>query len=140
MRVRRSLWVLLASLAVPSTSTAGGTIGLDEIDPLLRQRPALRRFLMSSLEFESTAMAAVRLGSHFEHLGGARIGPCLLQGRPRGSKNGEPLEVVLCTQPRFLDAAGEVAAEETKATRVEEKLMEVVLREAHSKPAIPSCP
>jgi hypothetical protein len=132
--------VLLACLVFPSSSTAGGTVGLAEIEPLLRQRPALRDFLTSSLELDNTVMAAVRLGSHFEHLGGARVGPYLLQGKPKGSKKGEPLEVVLCTQSRFLDAAGKVAADETKAARVDEQLTVVMLRETHSVPAIPGCP
>jgi hypothetical protein len=95
---------------------------------------------MSSLQLESTVMAAVRLGPHFERLGGARVGPYLVEGRAKGSKDGEPLEIVLCTHVQFLDAEGKVAAEETEATRVEEQLTVVMLREAHSKPAIPSCP
>jgi hypothetical protein len=138
--MRMDLCVLLAGLVVPGASRAGGTVGLDEVDRLLRQRPSLRSFLMSSLQLESTVMAALRLGPHFEHLGGARVGPYLLEGRPKGSKDGEPLEVVLYTQVQFLDAEGKVAAEETEATRVEERLTVVMLREAHSKPTIPSCP
>jgi Ran GTPase-activating protein (RanGAP) involved in mRNA processing and transport len=138
--MRIDLWVLLTCMLVPCVSTAGGTVGLADVEALLRQRPALRHFLMSSLELENTVMAAVRLGPHFEHLGGARIGPYLLQGKPKGSKNGEPLEVVLCTQSRFLDGAGKPAADETKAAGVEEQLTVVMLREAHSRPAIPSCP
>jgi hypothetical protein len=140
VRMRMDLWIPLAALALPTTSSAGGTVGLDEVDRLLRQRPSLRSFLTSSLELESTVMAAVRLGPTFEHLGGARLGPYLLEGRPKGSKDTEPLEVVLCTLVRFVDAEGKVAAEETAATRVEEQLTVVMLREAHSKPAAPSCP
>ena len=139
-RMRMDLWVLLAGLVMPSASRAGGTVGLDEVDRLLRQRPNLRSFLMSSLQLENTVMAAVRLGPHFEHLGGARVGPYLVEGRAKGSKDGEPLEIVLCTHVQFLDAEGKVAAEETEATHVEEQLTVVMLREAHSKPALPSCP
>jgi len=140
VRVRMDLWVLLTSFMVPRPTSAGGTVGLDEVDRLLRQQPSLRSFLMSSLELESTVMAAVRLGPQFQHLGGARAGPYLIQGRPKGSKDGEPLEVVLCTHVRFLDAEGKVPADETEATRVEERLTVVMLREAHSKAAFPSCP
>lgn len=106
MRMRMDLWVLLVSLAIPTAPMAGGTVGFGDIDPLLRRRPALRDFLLSSFEFQSTVMAAARLGPHFEHLGGARVGPYLLQGKPKGSKDAEPLEVVLCTHFRFLDAEG----------------------------------
>jgi Ran GTPase-activating protein (RanGAP) involved in mRNA processing and transport len=140
VRMRMDLWMLLVSLAIPTASMAGGTVGFGDIDPLLRRRPALRDFLLSSLELQSTVMAAVRLGPHFEHLSGARVGPYLLQGKPKGSKDAEPLEVVLCTHFRFLDADGKVAADETKATRIDEQLTVVMIREAHSKPAVPSCP
>jgi hypothetical protein len=139
--MRMDLWVLLVGgLVVPIASSAGGTVGLHDVDPLLRQRPALRDFLISSLDLESTVMAAVRLGPHFEHLGGARVGPYMLEGRPKGSKGGDPLEIVLCTHVRFLDAAGKVPLDETKATRIDEQLAVVMIRESHSRPAVPSCP
>ncbi len=138
--MRMDLWVLLVGLAVPTASPAGGTVGLDDVDPLLRRRPTLRSFLISSLDLENTVMAAVRLGPHFEHLGGARVGPYLLEGKPKGSKDADPLEVVLCTHVRFLDADGKVPVDETKATRIDEQLSVVMIRESHSKPAVPSCP
>ena len=128
-------WVL-----APSLSIAGGTVGLGEIDSLLRQKPALRDFLTSSLDLNDTAMAAVRFGPHFEHLSGGRMGPYLVEARPKGSKGGKPVELVLCTDARFVDEAGEVVANEMKATRVEEKLTVIILREVGSQPAIPECP
>jgi hypothetical protein len=126
---------LLSSIAI-----AGGTLRLGEIDPLLRQRPALRDFLESSLDLYDTVMAAVRLGPQFEHLSGARIGPYLVQGRPKRPRGGKSVEVVLCTDARFLDETGKVAADETKATRVDKKLTAVMLREVGSLPPIPACP
>jgi hypothetical protein len=87
----------LALVLAPVLCVAGGTVGLNEIDPLLREKPAIRAFLLSSLNLDDTVMAAVRFGPHFEHLGGARMGPYLLQGRPKGPKDGTPLEIVLCT-------------------------------------------
>jgi hypothetical protein len=138
--MRMDLWLLLVGMVVPAASSAGGTVGLDDVDSLLRQRPALRSFLISSLDLERTVMAAVRLGPHFERLGGARVGPYMLEGRPKGSKDANPLEVVLCTHVRFLDADGKVPLDETKATRIDEQLVVVMIRESHSKPAVPSCP
>ncbi len=68
------------------------------------------------------------------------MGPYLVEARPKGSKGGKPVELVLCTDVRFVDEAGEVVANEMKATRVEEKLTVVILREVGSQPTIPECP
>jgi hypothetical protein len=92
------------------------------------------------LDQNETVMAAVRFGPHFEHLSGSRMGPYIIEARPRGSKDGNPLEIVLCTDARFLDESGHVVQDETSATRVEEHLTAVMLREVGSAPAIPSCP
>jgi Ran GTPase-activating protein (RanGAP) involved in mRNA processing and transport len=132
--------VLLASGLAPSWCGAGGTVGLADVDPLLRQKPALRSFLRSSLDLNETVMAAVRFGPHLEHLGGARMGPYMIEARPKGAKDGRPLEVVLCTDARFLDESGKVVESEMTAVRVEERLTTVMLREFGATPAIPSCP
>jgi hypothetical protein len=92
------------------------------------------------LDLNDTATAAVRFGPQFEHLSGARMGPYMIEARPKGSKDGIPLEIVLCTDSRFLDEAGHVVESEEKAARVEEKLTAVMLREVGSRPAMPSCP
>jgi hypothetical protein len=114
--------LLLAFVLAPVPCVAVGTVGLNEIDPLLREKPAIRAFLLSSLDLDDTVMAAVRLGPHFEHLGGVWMGPYMIQGRPKGSKDGVPLEVVLCTDARFLDQSGHAVEDETSAVRVEEHL------------------
>ena len=130
---------LLLGLA-PSLAIAGGTLDLGDIDPLLRQKPALREFLVSSLDLDATVMAAVRFGPEFEHLSGARMGPYVIEARPKGSKGGTPLEVILCTDARFLDDEGKAIESDMKATRVEETLTAVMLRELGSSPAVPTCP
>ncbi len=134
-------WVItLASVLAPSPSVAGGTLRLGEIDQLLGQKPALRDFLTSSFDLSDTVMAAIRFGPQFEHLSGGRMGPYMIEARPKGSKGGRPVELVLCTDARFLDEAGNVAANEMKATRVEEKLTVVMFREIGAVPAVPTCP
>jgi len=131
---------VLVLVGAPSVCTAGGTVSLSELDPLLRQKPDLRMFLISALDMDDTVMAAVRFGSHVKFLGGARIGPYMIKARPKTPANASPIEVVLCTDTRFFDASGRVTQEETNATRLEEKLSVVMLREANSAPAIPNCP
>jgi Ran GTPase-activating protein (RanGAP) involved in mRNA processing and transport len=132
--------VALTCLVAPARCIAGGTVGLSEIDTLLRQKPALRDFLKSSLDLNDTVMAAIRFGPQFEHLSGGRIGPYMIEARPKGSIGGRTLEVVLCTDARFLDDTGTVVEVETTATYVQENLTAVMIREIASMPAIPTCP
>ena len=132
--------VLILAVLAPSLSIAGGTVSLGEIDPLLRQQPALREFLTTSLDLNDTVMAAIRFGPQFEHLNGGRMGPYMIEARPKGSKAGRPVELILCTEARFVDEAGRVVESEVKATRVEEKLTAVMIREVGSLPAVPTCP
>ncbi len=131
---------VLACVLIPSVCAGAGTVGLADIEPLLRQKPQITTFLMSSLDMDATVMAAVRFGAHVKHLGGARMGPYIIQARPKTSKDALPIEVVLCTDARFIDASGRVTEDEMNAVRLEEKLTVVLLREVNSAPAIPNCP
>jgi Ran GTPase-activating protein (RanGAP) involved in mRNA processing and transport len=133
-------FIVLAYVMLPGVCIGGGTVSLAEIDSLLQQKPPVRNFLMSSLDMNSTVMAAVRFGSHANYLGGARMGPYIIQARPKSPRDASPLEVVLCTDARFFDASGSVTEDEMNAVRLEEKLTVVMLREVNSAPAIPSCP
>jgi len=133
-------FIVLACVLLPRLCVGGGTVSLAEIDPLLRQKPEVRTFLMSSLEMDNTVMAAVRFGFHVRHLGGAHMGPYMIPARPRTPKDALPIEVVLCTDARFFDASGKSIQDEMNAVRVEEKLTAVMLREVNSAPAIANCP
>ena len=131
--------LLLVCVLVPGVCLGGGTLSLAEIDSLLRQKPSIRNFLMSSLDMDDTVMAAIRFGPHTK-LGGTRMGPYVIQARPKTPKGASPLEVVLCTDARFFDASGRVTEDEINAVRLEEKLTFVILRDLNSVPAIPNCP
>ncbi len=131
---------VLAFVMIPSVCVGAGTVGIAEIEPLLRQKPQIRTLLMSSLDMDVTVIAAVRFGAHFKHLGGGRMGPYIIQARPKSSKDALPIEVVLCTDARFIDASGRVTEDEMNAVRLEEKLTVVMLRDVNSAPAIPNCP
>ena len=133
-------FVALVLVLVPGVCIGGGTVNFAEIDPLLQQKPEIRNFLLSSLDMDSTVMAAVRFGSQLKHLGGTRMGPYMIQARPKAPKDALPVEVVLCTDARFFDASGKETEDETNAVRLEEKLSVVMLRQVNSAPAIPNCP
>ena len=68
------------------------------------------------------------------------MGPYMIQGRPKGSAGGNTLEIILCTESRFLDESGKPTRNESAAVRLEERLTTVLLRELGSVPAIPACP
>jgi hypothetical protein len=53
VRIIRFFFVLVLVVA-PSVCTAGGTVSLAELDPLLRQKPDLRMFLISALDMSKT--------------------------------------------------------------------------------------
>jgi len=134
------LFFVLTFAVVPCVCAGAGTVSFSEIDPLLAQKPHIRMFLLSTLDMDGTVMAAVRFGSHFKYLGGARMGPYIIQARPKTPKNANPIEVVLCTDARFLDASGKVTQDEANAAHLAETLTVVMLRDVNSSPAIPSCP
>jgi hypothetical protein len=96
---------IYASFAFVTVAYAGGTIGLEEVFPLLRQKPALAEFVFSTLEVRDSGWAAVRIGSHHKHLGG--MGPYSFAARRKGSSGGFDLEFVICTRPAFLDRDGQ---------------------------------
>src|SRR5262249_59488730 len=88
-------FIVLAGVLLPRDCVGGGTVSL-----LLRQKPEVRTFLMSALDMDNTVMAAVRFGSHVQHLGGAHMGPYMIQARPRTPKGALGIEGVLCTDAR----------------------------------------
>ena len=95
---------------------------------------------MSSLDMDGTVMAAVRFGSHFKYLGGAHMGPYMIRARPKLAQDAAPIEIVLCTDARFLDASGNVTQDQVNAAHVEENVTAVILRDVDSSPAMPNCP
>lgn len=95
---------------------------------------------MSSLVLSDSAFAEIRPGPHFVHLGGARVGPYTIRATLKQSRR--EVEVILCTKARFLDEQGFELLEDRRmqATRIEEKLMTVMLKEPSTSPASPECP
>lgn len=132
--------VLFTGLFLPLFCKAGGTLGTEELDGLISQKPEIRDFLRSSVRLSNSAYAEVRLGSHFKHLGGARMGPYTIGAK--SLKEYRPFLVVLCTKSRFLDRKGNALPEDrmTEATSMDEKLTAVMLRQENEIESRPACP
>jgi hypothetical protein len=138
----RSLIFFFALALVSPNCSAGGTVDFAHVDRLLQQRPEIRSILLRTLKMPSGAYAQVRLGSHFEHLGGARLGPYTFDASPKDGK-GPSVQVTLCTTPLLLDGSGNTLSMDQdryfSATRIRELLNAVVLREAGTSAAA-ACP
>lgn len=120
---------LLLSLAISaSPSLAGGTLDTGELRSLLQQQPEVLEALTSALNLAETAHAEARLGSHYVHLGGTRVGPYTIKATLKQSR--KDIEVVLCAQARFFsrDGAELPAPGSANAVRIEERLIAVLLR------------
>ena len=126
---------------IPITCLAGGSVAQADIARLLDRTPPLKRAL-ESLEPARTASAEVRLGPHFKHLGGQRLGPYSFEARPKDGKGGI-VHVTLCTTYRFVDGAGHVLPRDSDAAfdavQVRERVTAVILR-ASAGDAAAQCP
>lgn len=106
---------------VAAPAYAPGTLDTTDLIQLLKQRPEVSKPFLEAFELERVASGA-RLGSHFTHLSGARIGPYQVMARPKGSKGPFNIEVWVCTGTEFLDKAGKRTDDEFSASRTREYL------------------
>lgn len=115
-----------------------------ELLELLKQKPQIREFILQSFDMSHGAWGAIRLGSHYTHLGGKRLGPFTIQLALKGSTTVSPVILTLCTTNTFYGKSGRAIAEgsdaEFQAVRVEEKLVSVQLRQASEVNDEPICP
>jgi len=91
------------------------------------------------MKLSDSAFAETRLGSHFVHLGGARVGPYTIRAT---APDDHEVDVVLCTTYRFLDEHGHVLPEGKmeSATRIDERLEAVLLQDIQEEQGRPKCP
>jgi len=134
----------LAWLAGAPAARAGGPLPFAELLPLLRGKPQLSGVLLQAYSLPTSAFATVRLGPHFTHLAGRRLGPYLFEARPLDPATDGAVLISRCTQPQFLDRAGRSlpAGEDPpiEASDVREDLTAIVIREPAAISAGPGCP
>lgn len=138
-RFTRTLLLAFISLGAV-TAQAQGTLSFKELEPLLKQQPATRAWMMESLKLPDSAVAEVRLGNHFVNLGGKRVGPYYFEAQSKTGKS--VLWIGLCTQRVFQDKAGKILPEdkETQAVKVTENLVSVLVADKPAKGEPPRCP
>lgn len=110
------LWVVL----FPSAAFAGGSVGYDDVALLLDKKPALKKLILSTFNVPKVG-DAVRLGRHFEHLGGARIAPYEFVVTSKVS--GKKFLLSIQCDTVFVDADGKPIKDDVlKATGVKETM------------------
>lgn len=123
------------AIFIPSPAFAGGSIDTGEVMELFKENKVLHAFVTSTLELEPGG-SAVRLGRHFEEVGGMRIAPYVILAKRKGDKEFNMELVVTCEQ-KFVDKDGNEldigdgsASDAMKAVAdVIEKVSSVTLRE-----------
>ena len=142
MSLRIRLFLGILGLAAPGLCGAGGSVEFSVVDQLIRQQPAIHGWLSSSLVLPDTAFAEVRFGPHFKHLGGGRMGPYTFMAKPRASSSTSEIEIIVCTDVRFLDKSGKQLPDSKieDAMRLEEKLASVQVRDRRGDAGRPVCP
>jgi hypothetical protein len=127
---------LTLAVALSEVAVAGGTLAFSEVEAVLKTNPAEHRKLTAAFILPDSAFAEIRLSSRFTHLGGARLGPYSFLAQPRNVRIPDLKEVFICTRVKYLGPGGKSLGEEMieTATRVQEEVISVVIRE----PQIPA--
>lgn len=118
-----------ASTLIAAECVAGGTLGTEDLENLLRQQPTAYEALKSTIILSDSAYAKTRLGPQIKALGGARVGPYIIEGTLKQSH--KKIDVVLCTRAEFLSSNGKPLPLDRieEAVRIDETLTSIVLRE-----------
>jgi hypothetical protein len=125
--VRSHLRAIVAALcllfALSARAIGSFQVGI-EFEPIRKQIPELWRALSESLELQQSGWAN-RIGKDVNpRLGGMRLGPYCVLGKPKGASGPYTLKVCFNTEYLWFDAAGNKSTLE-EATRVEERFVSV---------------
>jgi len=133
-----AVFVLLGTL-VSGASAAGSFLPEVELAPILDQVPSIRDFVSATLDLAESG-SADRIGTEANrHLGGTRVGPYIIEARPKGSDGPSEFLLVFHTTYRFLDADG-TEVELAAAKRVEEKFDFLEIRPLMAQEGLPAAP
>ena len=121
--MRIAIAALTTLLALSANAGGSFDVGI-EFEPIRKQIPELWQALSSSLEMQQSGWAN-RIGVNVNPtLGGTRLGPYCLLGKPKGSAGPYTLQVCFNTEYLWLDARGNKSTL-AEASRVEEKFVSV---------------
>lgn len=124
---KKSVMFLLCLMSIAACiAQADGSIEYeDDVDPILKQAPALRKFILNTLCISHSGMA-VRIAGEYP-MGGRRIGPYELYAKPKGVVGAYTMKIVINTSQLFFNKAKKSISinDIDQATRMRESLLSV---------------
>lgn len=124
------LFFALALLICSSCSMAlaEGSFSFEaDLMPILKQKPAIAKWLTGSLDFDDSG-DALRIGDNvMPQFGGRRVGPYVILAKPKGASGPCTLEVTVETDMICKNKSGKVV-DCAKARTMEEKFCSVTVK------------
>jgi hypothetical protein len=104
--MKKLLFTLVLALICSGNAWPGGSFSFEEtLESLLKSDAPIGKHLLATLDFADSGFAT-RLGNHFVHLGGLRVGPYDIEAKPKVSSGPFVFEVTVETDMQFLDQNG----------------------------------
>ena len=120
MPSRRNAWLILVVLLLSVTPVfAGGSITLDDLQPLLNQQPKLWRFFQEHFDI-SPHGGGMRLGKDWGELQGARVAPYEFEAKMKGDTGPYDLKITIETNGWYYDANGKEMPDPKLAVSIKE--------------------
>ena len=131
MPFRRNVWLILVALLLSITPVwAGGSITLDDLQPLLNQQPKLWHFFLEHFDI-SPHGGGVRLGKDWAGLQGTRIAPYEFEAKMKGDAGPYDLKITIETNGWYYDANGKGAPDPKSAVSIKEVLTSIGVGPLH---------
>lgn len=132
----KNIFLVLAAICLGTVySSAGGSLDTKQVTDILKKDTVIWTQVLAPFELDTTAWG-LRCGTHWPHLGGARIAPYTVLMRPKGAVEYSLLLTVECEQ-RFIDKNGKELAKDAngsvtdeiinQSVRVEEKVSKIII-------------
>ena len=129
MRTLSRFFLTLLIVANGALVSAGGSLGFEEIQPILERDPALGKWLLENLEFKPSA-SGTRLGRHWTELGGARQGPYFVDATTKDTST--PLFVTIETNITYFAGKKKLWSGEATHGEIPDELFDKIIKNADS--------
>ena len=116
--------VLVVFVCSSSSSFAGGSITLDDLQSLLNQQPRLWKFYQDHFDI-SPHGGGMRLGKDWGELQGARVAPYEFEAKMKGDPGPYNLKITIETNGWYFDAQGNAMPDPKQAVTIKEVLVRI---------------
>lgn len=132
----KSIALITILISILSTKAfAGGSFRFDtELEPLLNQKPELKKFILETFDIAESGYAPNRIGSQVnKKFGGRRLGPYILKAKPKGQEGDDVFELVFHAEHIFLDKNGS-GTELSNADVIQEEFKSIEIKLIEKEP------